>query len=92
MRTIDLAVKYAGEGVVGVDLSGAPNRGDWDTYEEALEKRDETDCRRASLRKFEARRTKSVECWSLSPIDWDTASSPCATTSCTKSYSSLTYS
>ena len=38
MRTIDLAVKYAGEGVVGVDLSGAPNRGDWDTYEEALEK------------------------------------------------------
>jgi len=38
METIDLAIKYAGEGVVGVDLSGAPNRGSWDAYEEALEK------------------------------------------------------
>ena len=36
METVRLASEFRDRGVVGVDLSGAPNKGHWDLYEDAL--------------------------------------------------------
>ena len=37
MRTVELAKKYQGQGVVGIDLSGNPSVGSWDDWLTALQ-------------------------------------------------------